>query len=400
MPLKNIHQVYLIKPGKDGTVNRHLAGRFLTAGNHLHILDDYHNILGRHLDEGPLDLDKFQQIHDLYNSQYLHVANQHDIDEGKHPELLPVANLEPVPQRPPSSFTYQHNGTQEKNAIEFKDGVPHCDGVPTTHAHINSLLQNVHAGLGVVRYRKDPLSAIKKMEDMLTDLMKAGDVSEAFTKLRELVKAGHLSPEHERILADHVFKDAMIPELGNKFAFGDHMARCNDGVHIALDGNDFRSINERFGHVTGDDAIKAMGRAVREASDETAKGQAKAFRIGGDEMMVHLPSHEYAAQFARTLRAKLEAIPSVGGSHKLSMSMGIGIKPEEADKALYEAKKQKYTPETAGLDESQRKAIYPKGSAPSLAHSLVPGFEGAIPLDTSGNDVKAVAPPAPRAEGV
>ena len=72
--------------------------------------------------------------------------------------------------------------------------------MPTTHAHINSLLQNVHAGLGVVRYRKDPLSAIKKMEDMLTDLMKAGDVSEAFTKLRELVKAGHLSPEHERIL--------------------------------------------------------------------------------------------------------------------------------------------------------------------------------------------------------
>lgn len=393
MPLKSLHSVYLIKVGKDGKVVRHPAGRFLTAGNHLHILEDYHNLLGRHLDEGPLDLDKFHQIHDLHNSQYLHVANQADIDAGVHPELLPEAKLDPLPPKRPSSFEYKHNGSDQTDHIEFKDGVPHYNGVPTTHTHINSLLQNVQQGLGAIRYKQDRGSAIKKMEGILEILLKTDttDLTDAFSKLRELVKAGHLDPAHERILANYVYKDPMVDTIGNKFAYGDFMARPRPGVHVMMDGNDFKSINDRFGHQMGDDAIKAMGKAAREAMDETSK-DGKLFRIGGDEFAAHLPDHESAAKFARAYRSKLEAIPAIGGSHRLSMSFGFGADPESADKALYEAKKQKYTPETANLEESQRRSLFPKGNAPSLAHSLVPGSEGPIPLDAPAG-VKAVPPP-------
>ena len=395
-PLKHIHSVYLVKVGRDGKTSKHLAGRFLTAGNHLHILEDHQGILGQHLEEGPLDLDKFAQIHDLYHSQYLNTVNQEDVEAGAHPDLLPEAKLDPLPARRPSSFEYWHNGADHPDIVEFKEGVPHCNGAPTTHTHINSLLENVKGGLGAVRYRKDRGTQIAKMESALQELLKAdtSDLTDAFSKLRELVKAGHLDPAHERILANYVYKDPMCGDLGNKFAYHDFLSRPQQGVHVIMDGNDFKSINDRYGHQMGDDAIKAMGKAAREAMDETVgQDKGKLFRMGGDEFAAHVPDHESAARFARSYRTKLEAIPALGGVHKLSMSFGIGADPQTADKALYEAKKQKYTPETQNLDENQRKSLFPKGAAPSFAHSLMPGFEGAIPLDHSQLNVKAVPPP-------
>jgi len=385
----------MTKVGNQGQVSRHLAGRFLTAGNHLHVLEDYHGLLSRHLNEGPLDTDSFKKIHELYNSQYLHVANQQEIEDGKHPDILPEAKLDPKPSRRPSSFEYQHQGSERPDFIDFHEGVPHFNGVPTTHAHVHSLMNNVQNGLGVIRYKKDKGSEIQKMESVLDFLMKADspDLSGVFSKLRELVKDGHLDPEHERVLANHVYRDPMIPEVGNKFAYSDFLARPKPGVHIMLDGNSFKSVNDRYGHAMGDEAIKAMGRAVRSAADSVGQDKAKVWRIGGDEMAVHVPTHEHAASFARALRSNLEAIAPIGGSHRLSMSMGFGSNPEEADKALYHAKSQKYTPDTAGLDEAQRKAIYPKGTEPSFAHSLVPGFEGPIPLDQGQLNLKPIPPP-------
>lgn len=396
MPLRHLHNVYLVKIGRDGKATRHIAGRFLTAGHHLHIIDDYHRILGDHLTEGPLTMDSFNQIHDLHNSQYLDVINQDDLEHGKRPDLLPEAKLEPMPQKRAPSFEYQHNGSDQPDHIEFHDGVPHFNGVPTTHTHINSLLDNVKSKFGVVRYKKDKEAAIQKMETVLDLLLKADttDLTDAFSRLRELVKAGHLDPGHERALAKYVYKDPLVPELGNKFAYGDFLARPHEGVHLVMDGNDFKAVNDTYGHPVGDEAIKAYGRALRESMDESVgKDKGKLFRMGGDEFAAHIPDHEAAAKFARTLRSKLEAIPPVGGSHRLSMSIGFGHTPEVADKALYEAKKQKFTPETQGLPDGQRVSRFPKGTAPNFAHSLVPGMEGPVPLDQSQLNIKPVPPP-------
>lgn len=394
MPIRHIHNVYTVHT-KDNKVNRHLAGRFLTAGDHLHVLEDYGNHLG-HLKEGPLDMENLHQIHDLYNSQYLDVVNQQELENGKRPDLLPEAQLDPMPPKKPPSFEYVHNGTDQADSIEFKDGVPHYNGVPTTHLHVNALLDNVKSGLGIVRYKKDQGAEIKKMEAALSSLMKADeDLSAAFSRLRELVASGHLDPKHERILAGQVYKDALVPELGNQFGYHDFLSRPTaGGVHVMMDGNDFRSVNNTYGHPIGDAAIKAMGKAIRESVDETmGSDKAKAFRVGGDEFAIHAPDHESAAKFARAVRTKLEAIPAIGGSHKLSMSFGLGADPKSADTALYEAKKQKYTPETVHLPEDQRERAFSVGGAPSFAHSLVPGSEGAIPLDQSQLNVKPV--PAP-----
>jgi len=159
-----------------------------------------------------------------------------------------------------------------------------------------------------------------------------------------------------------------------------------------MDSNGFKAINDTFGHQTGDDAIKSMGRAAREAMDEAVgSDNGKLWRAGGDEFTAHVPDHESAAKFIRAYQTKLDAIPKVGGTHKLSMSFGLGTNPEQADQALFEAKKQKYTPETSHLPERQRVKVFDEGNVPHLAHSLVPGNEGPIKLDIQTPQLPSIA---------
>ena len=110
-----------------------------------------------------------------------------------------------------------------------------------------------------------------------------------------------------------------------------------------------------------------IGMAIRSALDEAVgRAKAKSFRTGGDEFVVHVPSHQEAAHFSRVLRSKLEALPPVGGTHGLSVSMGFGMVPEHAEAALQQAK------------EASHQANYQPGKAQHHVHSLVPGSEGAL----------------------
>jgi hypothetical protein len=157
-----------------------------------------------------------------------------------------------------------------------------------------------------------------------------------------------------------------------------------------MDGNQFGQINKLHGQLAGDQAIKAFGQAAREAMDEAVgrgPGGGKMFRHtdeqvlyrnGGDEFIANVPSHEHAAKFARLLSKKLQDIPAVGGTHKLSMSYGLGLDHETADKAQMLAKGQKYH------DLERKQPKYPDGQVPNLAHSLVPGFEGPLPVHDAG----------------
>ncbi len=400
MPLEHLHQVYHVKLGRNG-LERHLAGRFLTAGGHVHILEDYHGLLGGHLTEGPITLENLDQIRKLKESQYLDVVSQKELQSGKRSEYLPEAELNTSTPQRSSSFMYQHQGNSTADHVDFREGVPHFNGSPTSHAHINSLIANVKQGLATIRYRPDQTNEIAKMESWVGSLFKSDEenkASEAFSRLRELVESGHLDPEHERVLAGLVFKDALIPQIGNKFAFNDFLRRhAGGGVHLVMDANDFKSVNDTYGHSMGDSAIKAIGQAAREAMDETVGPEkSKLFRMGGDEFAAHVPTYEDAARFARSLRSKLDQIEPIAGQHRLSMSFGFGADHDSADKALYQAKKQKFSPETRELPDAQNEMkvrLYRRGQSPHFAHSFVPGFEGPLPLDSS--QLNIAPPPAP-----
>lgn len=396
----------------DKGVERRGVGRFMTKDGHLHILEDWHGILDGLLPQGPMDARTAARVHNLPRSSYLSVQSLRNTPPKPklpHPSSgggsIAASAPMPAPQhaaQPDSVFEYHRAGMDRPHIVEFSGGKALLDGNPLETPELQVMLDNHRKGAATIRYRSSAGTAIAKMEQVFQDLRKAGpeeeaemDPAEAFQHLARMSKEGSLPPGVERALRRAVYEDSMTHGVGNKYAYNEFAAKKKPGVYVGMDGNDFRAINELHGHAAGDAAIKAFGQAAREAMDEVVgQHQSKLFRTpdtqdlyrpGGDEFTAHVPTHEHAAAFARRLREKLEALPPINGVHKLSMSFGFGHNPETADKALYEAKKQKLHP------GGERK--YPAGSTPSFAHSLVPGSEGPVPL--SGEQVPMIPPAQP-----
>ncbi len=125
-----------------------------------------------------------------------------------------------------------------------------------------------------------------------------------------------------------------------------------EGVSLALlmlDIDHFKSVNDRWGHATGDAVLRAVAgrcRAVLKATDLMA-------RFGGEEFVVLMPdiTEEDAIAAAERLRSTVAASPVVadGSAVDVRISLGVtllretdaGLDPllERADAALYTAKR-------------------------------------------------------------
>lgn len=366
LTLDNIKDVYENQIGDQGPVPQ-LIGRYMADPNgNVEVLADYHGILNGLLDpeSGKAEMVK------LNTSPYFRVVSRKELLEGQHPDLIPEQELPEGNLRPRSVFDYHHPLLDSPMRIDFEGGRMRFNGHELSRLEAEHILDNVRQGGAQIRYNKTA-SAIQKMEATFENLMKIEPhLSDALGQLRAAVSSGHVHPDVLTHLTREIFTDPMVKGVGNKKAYADFLARQHDGVHIQLDGNDFGQINKVHSFEHGNQAIAAMGNAIRESRDETmGTKHGKVFRIGGDEFVVHAPTHEHAAHFMRSLRNKLDSIPPIGGTHKLSVSAGIGTSPGNADKAQIEAK------------NAKKAAGYKPGQAKTHVYSNVLGHEGHIPLE-------------------
>lgn len=119
---------------------------------------------------------------------------------------------------------------------------------------------------------------------------------------------------------------------------------------LALDIDQFKSVNDRFGHVVGDRVVQEVGGLLvssLRAADIVG-------RYGGDEFFVGMPGceHEQALAIADKLRLAIKerCDAALGDVKRLHVTVSIGVATlqdnhsaladliEHADKALYEAK--------------------------------------------------------------
>lgn len=118
-----------------------------------------------------------------------------------------------------------------------------------------------------------------------------------------------------------------------------------------IDLDHFKMINDRYGHVVGDDCLRFTSRTIGPVLRPTG---ALLARYGGEEFVVVLNGYdlEAAHKVAEEVRRKMCEQPCRSGGHAVPMSCSIGLHPintaletgieaalEEADKALYRAKK-------------------------------------------------------------
>ena len=119
-----------------------------------------------------------------------------------------------------------------------------------------------------------------------------------------------------------------------------------------IDLNDFKSINDSFGHAAGDLALRLAGASILEAAGSSAI----VARTGGDEFAVILPGHtlKQGAIMADALRVALETSSydfnlSQGGQGWIRAAVGLASLNEfseaeqllhQADSALYQTKRE------------------------------------------------------------
>lgn len=100
---------------------------------------------------------------------------------------------------------------------------------------------------------------------------------------------------------------------------------------LMIDLDHFKSINDRYGHLVGDDCLRwaaqRIGQALRMHESSLLA------RFGGEEFVVVLPGHSLreAVGIAESLRQKLVEEPCHSGEHRLRVSASIGVHSIDSD---------------------------------------------------------------------
>lgn len=113
---------------------------------------------------------------------------------------------------------------------------------------------------------------------------------------------------------------------------------------VAVDIDHFKSINDSYGHDTGDKALVEIGKLMKESFRKSDK----VFRLGGEEFLVLLYNTDREAgwQVAEQLRGKIAAQALIEG-HTVTARLGVAeLEPDmnwgqwlkRADEFLYKAK--------------------------------------------------------------
>jgi len=191
--------------------------------------------------------------------------------------------------------------------------------------------------LTVFTRRKGHEYADDDVRQLETLALRAGPAIEnarRFREARQLADLDALTGLHNR----RYFHETLSREVARAQRYDRQLAL------VVLDLDDFKAINDRIGHLTGDAVIAESAERVR----DVVRTADIACRVGGDEFAVILPESTLADadQLYRRLQAALSARP-IGQAGRLSFSAGVAeLKPEDdpttfferADEALYAAK--------------------------------------------------------------
>jgi len=98
---------------------------------------------------------------------------------------------------------------------------------------------------------------------------------------------------------------------------------------IMLDINDFKQVNDRYGHSAGDKVLTELGRRLRQAVRESDF----AGRLGGDEFIIlarQVETDEPLVQMVERIRQQLNGAMSLNGDNvDIGVSIGSAVFPAD-----------------------------------------------------------------------
>jgi diguanylate cyclase (GGDEF)-like protein len=157
--------------------------------------------------------------------------------------------------------------------------------------------------------------------------------------------------------AQRLAREDPLTGLPNRRAFLERLSeelsrarRSGEPVCIAyLDVDNFKNLNDKRGHVEGDEFLRRIARAIR----ETVRSADVAARLGGDEFAVLFadPSRVAVEPLAHRLLARVHALGDRYPGLDLGASVGMAwfeTAPDHPEKLLQRADGAMYSAKTAG----------------------------------------------------
>ncbi|MDB4881410.1 MAG: diguanylate cyclase [Gemmatimonadetes bacterium] len=230
-------------------------------------------------------------------------------------------------------------------------------------------IADVYDALTTERSYKRPFSHLEAMEIMRRESGKQFD-PHLFAKFEELVRRGTLNmpPAAERvarvprasasvsIAEEDDLTGALVRRAFVNVTSAVLAERRRTGATVSLlvvDVDQFKSVNDNYGHLTGDDALRLVAGVIRE---QLRAGQYVG-RYAGDEFVALLPGldGEAARELADQIRITTAGMPiplreSAGQAMNVTLSIGVATAPlhgetfetlfTAADRALFDAKRE------------------------------------------------------------
>lgn len=186
-------------------------------------------------------------------------------------------------------------------------------------------------------FSEEDLDLLQAMSSFITMAMDRSELHEKAEKLKEISITDPLTG----LLNRRYFQERLMEEIEGCKRHG--LPVCL----IMVDIDDFKQVNDTYGHLKGDEAIKSLASSLR----KTIRSIDVASRYGGEEFTVILPQtdKEDAHRIAKRL---CESFSMEGTAQldipRLTVSVGLSSFPEDAetidglidsaDRALYQAK--------------------------------------------------------------
>jgi diguanylate cyclase (GGDEF)-like protein len=162
--------------------------------------------------------------------------------------------------------------------------------------------------------------------------------------LHEMVSEQAVTDDLTELANNRAFRETIEREAARALRFGLDLSL------LILDLDDFKAVNDTYGHPQGDAVLRMIGRVLREES----RGIDQPARYGGEEFVVALPETDAqgALELAERIRERIEGAPvqlvDGGGSINVTASIGLATLSGgdvdvraligAADAALYQAK--------------------------------------------------------------
>ena len=200
--------------------------------------------------------------------------------------------------------------------------------------------------LGVISIARPGRPFTERQRELFAYLTNQAAISIENVDLHEAIQRQAVTDELTGLFNHRRFQEVMAAEVERTRRFGQELGL------IMLDMDDFKRVNDTYGHLQGDFVLREVARVLRESSREIDEPA----RYGGEEMAVALPQTglQGAFEFAERVRQRIEVLQlpllDGDGTLRVTASFGAASLPHSAkvdkdalisaaDAALYRAKR-------------------------------------------------------------